>query len=205
MPMCCVPSSYLHIYPIPAGAGEQSKWIFDWIFPHMSQWRNAAEHIHTHTHPISYFIRNVENVSDAHSWLRVILRRQTKKLRTFAGVDDVFPKRHNSIFPSARCVRLRYDDDTCIHRNCSLAKWFNKFVGFENWYKLTASVSDLWRKYPPRTRSVHHLSTMSAQSGECIYWIPNLITFDPFGWASLHQCCRSPCTPLLARQSRCRP
>lgn len=47
MPMCCVPSSYLHIYPIPAGAGEQSKWIFDWIFPHMSQWRNAAEHTHT--------------------------------------------------------------------------------------------------------------------------------------------------------------
>lgn len=79
--------------------------------------------------------------------------------------------------------------------NRMVAKWFNKFLGFENWYKLTSSVCRVCKKqllamkivHMPRTRNVRYRVRLSRLSVECIHWIENLITFDPFRWASLHR------------------
>lgn len=115
----------------------------------MSQWRNAGKHTHTFGHIEEW--RECCSVR-AHRTHSVLLPfRATKgKIAYFCRCWRCsFDKRHNSISFFCVCVRplrsvfrlLQPRWRRHMHdRNRMLAKWFNKFRGFENWYKLASSM-----------------------------------------------------------------
>lgn len=104
----------------------------------------------------------------------------------------------------------------CSSSGCStkmLAKWFNKFLGFENWYKLASSMCRVLQEAATCDEdSIWHAQRawyrvrLSRLSGECIPLNRefNYLRSISMGFTTLPRCLRSfqhKCRPLVARRS----